>query len=105
MRHTNVGLIDAVDGVATPGVTIVTPLFGTGVYFIGLDGEVLHQWATDLPPATYARLLPKGIFGRVKLPKAQGQVGIKEAWSGKSIGMEIFFGNTKTIANIMIFDG
>jgi hypothetical protein len=60
MRHTNVGLIDAVDGVATPGVTIVTPLFGMGVYLIGLEGEVLHQWATDLPPGTYARLLPNG---------------------------------------------
>jgi len=47
MRHTNVGLIDAVDGVATPSVTIDTPLFGTGVYLIGLEGEVLHQWATD----------------------------------------------------------
>ena len=60
MRHTKVGLIDAVDGVATPGVTIVTPLFGTGVYLIGLNGEVLHQWATDLPPGNYARLLPNG---------------------------------------------
>ena len=63
---------------ATPGVTIVTPLFGTGVYLIGLNGEVLHQWATDLPPGNYARHLPTVIFfGQVKLPKAQGQVGGK----------------------------
>ena len=60
MRHTKVGLIDVVDGVATPGVTIIIPLFGTGVYLIGLNSEVLHQWATNLPPGNYARLLPNG---------------------------------------------
>ena len=60
MRHSKVGLIDVVNGEATPSVTIITPLFGTGVYLIGLKGEVLHQWATDLPPGNYARLLPNG---------------------------------------------
>ena len=60
MKHTKFGLIDSVEGAATPGITIVTPLHGTGVYLIGMKGEVLHQWDTDLPPGNYAYLLPNG---------------------------------------------
>ena len=60
MRHTKFGLINSVEGAATPGITIVTPCHGTGVYLIGMKGEVLHHWKTDLPPGNYAHLLPNG---------------------------------------------
>ena len=60
MRHTKFGLIDSVEGAATPGITIVTPCHGTGVYLIGMKGEVLHQWETEFPPGNYAHLLPNG---------------------------------------------
>ena len=60
MLHTRVGLLEHIEESATRGVTIISPLHGTGVYLIGMEGEVLHQWPTKLFPGNYARLLPNG---------------------------------------------
>ena len=60
MKHTRVGLLEHIEEAATRGVTIISPLHGTGVYLIGMKGEVLHQWATSMAPGNYARLLPNG---------------------------------------------
>src|SRR6188768_1273107 len=35
---------------ATPGYTLVAPLRSTSTYLIDLDGKVVHEWKSDLPP-------------------------------------------------------
>ena len=90
MRHTTVGLINRNTDKATPGFTIVSPMFATGVYLIDMDGEVVHQWDTDLVPGKYAYLLDNGNLlwsGQTNLgPKPAGGKGgiIRElSWEGE----------------------
>lgn len=60
MRHHKTGLTEYDAERATPGVTIITPLHGRGIYLIDMSGDVLHEWATDMKPGNYAQLLPNG---------------------------------------------
>ena len=60
MRHTTVGVIQHKQEWTANGVTIITPLHSTGVYLVGMKGEVLHQWSTEMSPGLYSRLLPNG---------------------------------------------
>lgn len=78
MRHTTVGVIEYNKALCSEGLTIVTPLHATGVYLVGMNGEVLHKWDTDMPPGLYARLLTNGnLFWAGRTPEGPNPAGGK----------------------------
>ena len=60
MRFEPKGLTLNLEGQATPGFTIFSPLYSHDTYLIGLDGEIVHQWRHADRIGTYGHLLPNG---------------------------------------------
>ena len=48
MRYLQFGVTMYDTARATPGFTLIVPMFRHEAYLIGMRGEVLHQW-TNLP--------------------------------------------------------
>ena len=45
---------------ATPGYTLFAPLQSGSTFLVDLDGEVVHEWKTELGPGNAVYLLPSG---------------------------------------------
>lgn len=75
------------------GVTIFSPLEGTGAWIIDMNGNIVHSWEMGYKPALYGELLPNGNLlyaGRVEngpLTEFEGAGGIimEVDWDGKKI--------------------
>lgn len=90
MRIQQVGVLHHDARRAMAGATLIAPMLGRGVYLIGMDGAVLHHWATPLRPNNFAYLLPNGnLLWAGKSDKGQllqggfGGVLREYDWNGK----------------------
>lgn len=60
-RMARTGLTALDEGLACPGYTLYTPMYGTGnVYLLDLNGNEVHEWKLPYPPGLYGYLLPNG---------------------------------------------
>ena len=60
MRFEPKGLTLHMEGKATPGFTLFSPLYRHETYLIDLEGEIVHQWRHSDRIGSYARLLANG---------------------------------------------
>lgn len=75
------------------GYTLFSPMGGSGVWLIDMQGRFVHHWEMDLEPALYGALLPNGhLLYAGKLPDAPfpefGGMGgklMEVDWNGKLI--------------------
>lgn len=89
MRIQRVGVLHGEPARMSPGVTLIAPMLGRGVYLVGPEGEILHQWNTELRPNNYACLLPNGNL----------------LWAGKSDKGQLLQGGRGGIFREMDWDG
>jgi len=75
------------------GLNILTPVDGTGVWMIDMNGNFLNYWEMNYKPAGYTKLLPNGnILYSGKLDSnhsldvpGSGGIIIEKDWNGKNI--------------------
>lgn len=68
MRYLKVGLTECDPERATPGFTIISPMYQRKTVLLNMSGEVVHEWDLPAQPANYARLLTNGnMFVATKL--------------------------------------
>ena len=60
MRYSRFGVTVHDSVRATPGFTVIVPLWGEVVWLIGMRGEVLHEWKLPFRPGNYAYVLKNG---------------------------------------------
>src|SRR2546425_11717990 len=94
MRYLQFGVTMYDTARATPGYTLIVPMFRQEAYLIGMRGEAVHQW-TNLPllTGTYAYMLQNGNLlsaGRTAegCPLQDGRGGVARGydWAGNDLG-------------------
>ena len=92
MRYHKFGVTVHDETRATPGFTLIVPQARQAAYLIGMEGEVLHEWAFPHRPGNYAYLLNTGNLlwaGRTPEgpPLARGKGGLLREydWDGKIV--------------------